>query len=118
MAQDRSNGTALGFGVNALAALGEAKRAQDWIRRALLIDPENLVMRYNLACALSTYLRDVDGALDLLDVFFAKTTKAMLEHAKIDCDLNPIREDPRFKAMISATEERLAAEQPGPTSTS
>ena len=112
VAQDRSNGMAMGFGVNALAVLGETERAKDWIRRALLIDPENFIMRYNFACALSVHLRDVDGALDLLDVFFAKATKALVEHAKIDPDLDPIREDPRFKAMMAAAEERLAAEKP------
>ncbi|MEO8438670.1 MAG: adenylate/guanylate cyclase domain-containing protein, partial [Spartobacteria bacterium] len=113
VAQDRSNGTAMGFGAAALSTLGEAERAKDWIRRALLIDPENLLMRYNFACGLSAHLRDVDGALDLLDVFFAKTTKALVDYAKIDPDLNPIREDPRFKAMMAAAEERLAADKTG-----
>ncbi len=50
VAQDRSNGNALGAGVAALAALGESDRARDWMRRALLIDPDNLLMRYNFAC--------------------------------------------------------------------
>ena len=53
VAQDRSNGNAMGVGVAALAALGEADRAKDWMRRALLIDPDNLMMRYNFACALA-----------------------------------------------------------------
>ena len=32
-----------------------------------------------------------------------------LHHAKVDPDLDPLREDPRFKAMMAAAEERLAA---------
>ncbi len=54
LSQDPSNGSAMSFGVSALAALGEAERAREWIDRALLIDPGNMTMRYNLACALAT----------------------------------------------------------------
>jgi hypothetical protein len=32
-----------------------------------------------------------------------------LDHVRVDPDLNPIRENPRFKAMIAASEARLAA---------
>ncbi|MGH7751054.1 MAG: tetratricopeptide repeat protein, partial [Candidatus Dormibacteria bacterium] len=49
VAQDRTNGHAMAFGAGALAALGEWERARDWIRRALLMDPQNMLMRYNLA---------------------------------------------------------------------
>ena len=33
----------------------------------------------------------------------------LLNHAKADPDLDPLRDDPRFKAMIAAAEARLAA---------
>ncbi len=56
----------MGVGVAALAALGETDRAKDWMRRALLIDPDNLLMRYNFACALATSLGDPEAALDML----------------------------------------------------
>ena len=114
LAQDRSNGSALAYGVGALAVLGEADRARDWARRALLIDPDNLQMRYNLACALSAHLGDVDGALDLLVPYFVKATVPdAVAYARIDPDLDPIRDDPRFKAMIVEAEARLAAAKPG-----
>jgi adenylate cyclase len=108
LAQDRSNGTAMGYGVPALAVLGEADRCRDWIRRALLIDPDNQHMRYNFTCALST-LKDLDGALDLLAPYLALVTRTELEWAKTDPDMNPLREDPRFQAMITGAEARLAA---------
>jgi adenylate cyclase len=110
LTQDPCNGAAMGFGVAALAALGEAERARDWIDRALLIDPDNLHMRYNCACSLSGQLGDGDGALDLLDAYFAKATIGDIIYARMDMDLDPIRDDPRFMAMLEAAEARLAAE--------
>ncbi len=110
LAQDKSNGAAMGFAVTALAVLGEAERARDWIRSALLIDPENEIMRYNFACALSIHLRDIEGALELLGPNFQRATRTNLNHVKADPDMDPLRDDPRLQAMIAAAEERLAAE--------
>ncbi|HEY5072304.1 MAG TPA: hypothetical protein VII63_09760, partial [Caulobacteraceae bacterium] len=119
VAQDESNGAAIGWGVIALGVLGEADRARSWVQRALLIDPENMNMRYNFACALSIHLEDADAALDLLEPYFATTLIGDLNHAKVDPDLEPIRADPRFAAMIAAAETRLAAaaDAPGPSTT-
>jgi adenylate cyclase len=114
LAQDRGNGFAMSYGVIALAVLGEADRCRDWIRRALLIDADNQLMRYNFACALSAQLKDIDGALDLLGPYLAQVTRADLDWAKTDPDMDPLREDPRFQAMIAEAEARLAADKPLP----
>ncbi len=66
-------------------------------------------MRYNFACALCDYLKDADGALELMGPVFEKANLTWLKHMKIDPDLDAIRGDPRFAAMVAAAEARLAA---------
>ncbi len=112
VAQDRSNGFAMGVGVGALAALGETERAKDWMHRALLIDPDNLMMRYNFACALVAYLHDPDAALDMLEPVLERDAGKHLHDLAIDPDFAGLRGDPRFQAMIAAAEARLAAANP------
>jgi adenylate cyclase len=113
LAQDDNNGSAMGYGVTALVTLGEIERAKQWINRALLIDPDNMNMRYNFACAL-TAMKDTEAAIDILRPVFETAYINRLNHAKIDPDLDPLREDPRFKAMIAAVEERLAVGEGNP----
>ncbi len=109
LAQDRSNGFALSMGVLALAMIGERETAQQWIGRALLLDPDNLMMQYNFACALSLHLKDAEGALELLGSVLARSPGEHLRLARTDPDLDPIRHDPRFQAMLAEAEARLAA---------
>ena len=108
LTHDPNNGSAMGHGSWALAALGESERAKGWMKRAVLIDPENITMRYNSACALANNLNDKEAALQMLGPVFEKTGTSLISHAKIDPDLACIRDDPRFQAMLEAAERRLA----------
>ena len=107
VAQEPDNGSAMSYAVGALAALGEAERAKEWAQRALLLDPDNLNLRYNFACTLVIDLKDYDAALDLLEPVFAQLKLEAITWAKTDPDLDPIREHPRYKAMVAAAEARL-----------
>ncbi|MBV8503728.1 MAG: TIR domain-containing protein [Paucibacter sp.] len=110
IAQDPGNGMALGFGAGALAVLGDTERARDWVARALLVDPDNRGMRYNLACALAGTLGDLDGALDLLAPYLSIATGAELSHIEADPDMNPLRQHPGFVLQFAAARERLLAD--------
>jgi adenylate cyclase len=125
LAEDPSNGAALGIIAGGLATLGETQRAREWIERALLIDPDNLNMRYNFACVLASHMRepDSDGALDLLEPVFKRMTGSLFQSALVDPDLDPIRGNPRFDKMIEVARDRFgtskasdpASPSPSPT---
>ncbi len=101
------HGVALGFGVMALATLHEVDRAREWATRAMLLDPKNYNLMYNLACSMIR-LGAIDEALALLDPVFKAAQTQSLNWWKVDSDLDPIRSDPRFKAMLEQAEARLA----------
>ena len=108
VAKDPSNTQALAGGANALAILGEDKRARDWIDRALLLDPDNTLTRYNLACALALRLKDGERALEVLGPYFQQEVSPdQIKHLEVDPDLDIIREDPRFEQMLSDAKQRL-----------
>ncbi len=101
------HGGALGFFVTALAVLGEADRAREWTKRAILFDPDNVRLHYNLACAMAK-LGDADAAIDLLEGVAAKVTATWLAWISVDSSLDPVRAHPRFKVVLEAAQARLA----------
>jgi adenylate cyclase len=108
LSSEPTNGSAIANGAYALAILGEEDRAREWIERALLLDPENLTMLYNLACTLTVALHDDEAALDVLQPYFERVNTApQIKHTEADPDFVRIRDTPRFQQMLAATKERL-----------
>ncbi len=105
--QDPSNGSALGIIAGGFAALGEPDRAREWIERAMLIDPDNLQMRYNFACVLAAQLHDTEGALKLLERTLAVAGEMELRMAETDPDFASLKDDERFEQILEKARRRL-----------
>ena len=112
--QDPSNGAALGILAGGYALLGEKEKTREWIDRALLIDPDNLNMRYNFACVLAGHLGDKDAAIKMLQGTLAIAGEYQVRIAESDTDFDCIRDDPRFQKIIAEAKIRLGITEPVP----
>jgi TolB-like protein/Flp pilus assembly protein TadD len=89
---------ALCLGAIELVYAGQRARALEWARRALAIDPEDSLMLYNTACFYA-----IQGEPDEA---FACLDKALQlgwghrEWLENDSDLDALRGDPRFQALL------------------
>ena len=86
------------LGATAFARLGEVDRAAELAKRALAIDPDDPMLLYNVACTYAQ-LHKPNEALDCLESAVDKGYghKEWIEH---DGDFAPIRDTPRFKAIL------------------
>jgi len=108
LGKDPTNGAALAAGASSLIMIGEVERAKDWLQRALLLDPDNLMVRYNVACSLTFRNSDPEGALELLEPYFERIdSPGQIRHAEIDPDMDCLRDDHRFKTMLAGAKQRL-----------
>ena len=107
--RDPDNGAAIAFAALSYAAVGQLDRARHLVDRAMLIDPDNLYMRYNLAWPLIAFFKDKEAALDLLEPALARGGRNLISLAAADRNLDPLRDDPRFKEMLAAATARVEA---------
>ena len=119
LARNPDNGAALAYGVLSFAAVGHLERAREWIDRALILDPDNMYMRYNLAWPLLAFLDDKEQALELLEAALAKGGRTLVSLASADRNLDVVRDDPRFQRMLASARERLGLSpvKPAPAAT-
>jgi len=108
IAERPDNVHAIVQGAWALAYLGERKRAQEWARRAMAIDPDDPLDHYNLGCSLARMSKP-EQALDLLEACASKMSPEWIDWVKQDSDLISLHDHPRYKALIARGEVALAA---------
>ncbi len=113
LAKNGDNAHALALGAHALGFLGRLDRAGEWMERALLMDPDNPHVRFLVAQHLLANFKDTDGALGMLAPVLAKGPAGYLDIIEFSPHFDPVRDHPRFKAMMAGAEARLAAEQQG-----
>ncbi len=104
---DPHNGAALAFGAMSLATLGNVVRAREWIERSLLVDPDNLMMRYNHAWGLSKIFGERDAAIEMLRPVMANAGSNIIRLAANDPNLDDLRDDPEFKQLMELAKRRV-----------
>ncbi len=89
---------ALYLGASGLIQRGDRARGLEWNRRALAIDPEDSGLLYNVACVFAL-LGQKEDAIDTISKSVANGMHQW-EWLEQDSDLDPLRGDPRFDALI------------------
>jgi TolB-like protein/Flp pilus assembly protein TadD len=95
---------ALYMGANALVALGEIERGLEWANRARQLEPEEPMVLYNLACIYSMAGKP-DEAISCLEKSLPHGA-AYQEWSRRDSNLDPLRQDPRFKHLMAEVAAR------------
>jgi len=90
------------MGAGVLVEMGEPERAEKWVKNALAVDSEEAIIEYNAACVY-TALGRLDEALGCLQA--AVEQGISRDWATNDPDLDPLRADPRFQALLEASED-------------
>ena len=88
---------ALCLGAAGLMSLGQQEKALEWAQRAYALDPEDSGVLYNVACVYSLGGRFHD-AMSCLEQA-VKNGFGHREWLENDTDLDPLRNEPRFKAL-------------------
>ncbi len=97
------NVDALAFGAVILAQLGDVDRGISWATRAALLNDDNPIIFYNLACFFALVGKPED-ALDCLDRVSSSTPLHWAQWSQNDKDLTALHGMPRFKAFIARLE--------------
>jgi adenylate cyclase len=89
---------AMYMAANGMAALGQRDRAREWVERALAARPDDPMLLYNAGCIFSL-LGCVEEAISCLEkgAELGVAEKGWYEH---DSNLDPLREHPRFLALL------------------
>jgi tetratricopeptide (TPR) repeat protein len=91
------------FGAHALHELGDVEKALKWNEKAMELAPRDPATLYNAACLFSL-MGEIDKAFECLDraVEHGFANRAWTEN---DTDLDAIRSDPRYEALLKEMPE-------------
>jgi adenylate cyclase len=96
----------LGVGAATLVYLGQQKRAVEWAKRSVSLEPGNFTIRYNAACTYAV-TGDADAALEHLEYLYEHVPRARLWLLKIittDPQMNPLRSRADFQEFMKRLE--------------
>ena len=85
--------------MTAFLILNKPDEAQKWAEAALSMAPDDITTRYNVACFYSAAGK-IEASLDLLE-----TSILSRSWIETDPELEPLREHPRYKALIDSLPE-------------
>jgi adenylate cyclase len=97
---------AVANGAMSLAVLGNEAKAREWAERALKLDPNNYILRSNIACAYAMELNDHERALDLVEDTLIHLGRDHVRHVAHDPDLESLRQYPRWDKMLADARRR------------
>jgi adenylate cyclase len=98
---------AYAYGCYVLHNLGFGERSLDWAKRAITIDPEDYSSHYNVAC-FPAAIGAVEQAIDTLEYCVPKLSSQHLHWMAQDVDMNPVRDHPRYRALVERLEIGIA----------
>jgi adenylate cyclase len=80
----------------------------------MLIDPDNITMKYNFACVLAAYVGDKAEALRLLAQALSCGGTMMFKVAESDPDLDCLRDDSEFQKLMERERRRHGLDAAAP----
>ena len=93
------------MGACALVNLGRTGEARAWMARAIAIDPEDSMLRYNCTC-MAAQLGDIDEALAHLEKFIPYAGQEHKAWIAQDPDMDPLRTLPRFRELVDSIDRK------------
>jgi adenylate cyclase len=95
---DPDEARAYSLGSSVLIRLGQSKRSKQWTQQAMALAPNDPLVLYNAACNFAL-LGETDHALDGLERAI-EAGVAVGDWIKHDPDVDSLRTDPRFQAIV------------------
>jgi TolB-like protein/Tfp pilus assembly protein PilF len=96
--QNPEEARALYMGANGFVGLGDKERGLRWAERALELEPDEPMVLYNIGCVYAM-AGELERALECVEKS-VKSGLAYVDWLRQDSNLDPIRDDPRFQALL------------------